>query len=58
MTETKYLVSWKSDTQRTRKEAYFDTLWGAETWYDEKLTEGKKPKLWMEETTTILMKLR
>ena len=39
MTEIKYYVSWKSDTQSTRKEAYFDTLWGAETWYNEKLIE-------------------
>ena len=58
MTETKYLVSWKSDTQRSRKEAIFGTLEMAEVWYDEKLEEGKKPHLWQEETTTILRKLK
>ena len=58
MTETKYLVSWKSDTQRTRKEAHFPTLTMAEEWYREKLKEGKKPQLWIEETTTTLRKLK
>ena len=58
MTEIKYRLTWKSDTQRTRKEGYFPTLEMAEEWYNEKLTEGKKPVLWQEETTTILRKLR
>lgn len=57
-TEIKYRLTWKSDTQRTRKEAYFATRTMAEEWYDEKLTEGKKPQLWTEETTTILYKLK
>ena len=56
--EIKYRLTWKSDTQRTRKEAYFATRTRAEEWYDEKLTEGKKPQLWTEETTTILYKLK
>ena len=58
MTETKYRLTWKSDTQHTRKEAYFPTLEMAEMWYNEKLTEGKKPNLWQEETTIILRKLK
>ena len=58
MTEITYMVSWKSNTQRTRKEAIFGTLEMAETWYNEKLEEGKKPHLWQEETTTILRKLK
>jgi hypothetical protein len=57
MTETKYLVSWKSDTQRTRKEAHFPTLTMAEEWYREKLKEGKKTKIWLEETITIVRRL-
>jgi hypothetical protein len=58
MTEIRYYLTWKSDTQRNRKEAYFDTRTMAEEWYNEKLTEGKKPKLWQEETTTIFYKLK
>lgn len=58
MTEITYQVTWKSDTQHTRKEAYFPTLTMAEEWYNEKLEEGKKPVLWQEETTTILRKLK
>ena len=57
-TKIKYRLTWKSDTQRTRKEAYFSTCTTAEEWYDEKLKEGKKPQLWMEETTTVLYKLK
>ena len=56
--DVKYRVIWKSDTQRTRKEAYFPTRPMAEEWYDEKLAEGKNPHLWMEETTTIVHKLK
>ena len=56
-TKIKYRLTWKSDTQRTRKEAYFSTRMMAEEWYDEKLAEGKKPQLSMEETTTIIYKL-
>ena len=58
MTEIKYQLTWKSDTQRTRKEAYFPTRTMAEEWYDEKLAEGKKPQLLMVETTTIFHKLK
>jgi len=57
-TEVRYRLTWKSNTQRTRSEAYFSYRTMAETWYDEKLAEGKKPQLWMEETTTILHKLK
>ena len=48
----KYRVTWKSDTQRTRREACFDSCDRAEKWYAEKLAEGKEPQLWKEETTT------
>ena len=53
-----YHLTWKSDTQRTRKEAHFPTLEMAEEWYNEKLTEGKKPQLLIEETTTIHRRLK
>jgi hypothetical protein len=54
----RYYLTWKSETQRNRKEGYFPTLTMAEEWYNRKLEEGKKPKLWQEETTTILRKLK
>ena len=57
MTEIKYRLTWKSNTQRNRKEAYFDTRTMAEEWYREKLKEGKKPKIWLEETITIVRRL-
>ena len=53
-----YRVTWKSDTQRTRREAYFAFCDRAETWYAEKLAEGKKPQLWKEETTTTFEAMR
>ena len=43
MTEIRYYLTWKSETQRNRKEGYFPTLTMAEEWYDRKLEEGKKP---------------
>ena len=51
-TEIRYRLTWTSNDQRTRKEAYFVYREMAETWYDEKLAAGKKPQLWKEETTT------
>ena len=57
-TEIKYRLTWKSDTQRTRKEAYFPTRKIAEEWYDEKLAEGKNPQLWKVETTTTFEVIR
>ncbi len=57
-TEIKYRLTWKSDTQRTRKEANFDTRTIAERWYDEKLAEGKKPQLLKVETTTTFEAMR
>ena len=56
--KVRYYLTWKSDTQRTRKEAYFASRTIAEEWYNEKLTEGKKPKLWKEETTTTFEAMR
>ena len=50
-THTRYRVTWKSDTQRTRKEAQFALLKIAEEYYEEKLAEGKNPQLWKQETT-------
>lgn len=58
MTKTRYRLTWKSDSQRNRKEGYFPTLTMVEEWYDRKLREGKKPQLWIEETTTTLRKLK
>ena len=57
-TEVRYRLTWKSNTQRTRSEAYFAYRTMAETWYDEKLAEGKKPQLWKEETTTTFEAMR
>jgi hypothetical protein len=57
-TEVRYRITWKSNTQRTRSEAYFVYRTMAETWYDEKLAEGKKPKLWKETTTTTFEAIR
>ena len=48
-----YCLTWKSNNQRTPKVAYFTSLTTAEEWYNEKLTEGKKPMLSMKQTTTI-----
>ena len=53
-----YLVTWKSGTQRTRKEAYFASYDRADAWFDEKVAEGKSPQLWKEETTTTFEALR
>ena len=57
MTKIRYYLTWKSDSQRNRKEGYFPTLTMAEEWYREKLKEGKKPKIWLEETITIVRRL-
>lgn len=57
-TEIRYRLTWKSDTQRTRSEAYFAFRSIAEEWYNEKLAEGKKPQLWKEETTTTFEAMR
>jgi hypothetical protein len=54
----RYRLTWKPDNESFRKEAYFSYLDMAETWYDEKLAEGKNPELWKEETTTIICKLK
>ena len=51
-TKSRYRVSWKSDTQRTRKEAFFAYRDLAEEWYYEKLSEGKKPQFYKVEITT------
>ena len=57
-TEIGYRLTWKSDTHRTRKEAYFVSRTMAEMMYDEKLAEGKKPKLWKEKTATTFEVMR
>ena len=57
-TEVRYRLTWKSNTQRTRSEAYFVYRTMAEKWYDDKLAEGKKPQLWKEETTTTFEAMR
>lgn len=57
-TKTRYGITWESNTQPTRKVGYFSSLERAEAWYDEKLAEGKNPKLWKEETTTTFEALR
>ena len=53
-TDIRYRLTWKSDTQRTPKVAHFPCRYRtmAETWYEEKLSEGKNPQLWKIETTT------
>ena len=56
--EIRYRLTWKSNDQRTCKEAYFVYREMAETWYDEKLAEGKNPQLWKEETTTTFEAMR
>ena len=58
ITDTTYIVSWESDTQRNRKDAFFGSLTMAEQWYNEKLEEGKKPQLWIEEVTVTREKLK
>ena len=57
-TVIRYRVTWKSNTQRTRREAYFASYDRAEEWYAEKLAESKKPQLWKEETTTTFEAIR
>ena len=57
-TDIRYRLTWKSDTQRTRREAHFASLKLAESFYDEKLAEGKNPQLWKIETTTAFEALR
>ena len=57
-TEIGYRLTWKSDTHRTRKEAYFVSRTMAEMMYDEKLAEGKKPKLRKEKTATTFDVMR
>jgi hypothetical protein len=54
----RYCLTWKSDNQHTPKVAYFVSHTTAEEWYNEKLTEGKKPVLTMKQTTTITHKLK
>jgi hypothetical protein len=56
--KTKYRLTWESNDRLFRKEMYFIYLVTAETWYDEKLAEGKNPELWMEQTTTTFEELR
>ena len=48
MTQTKYIVSWKTEHPRTSKGVSFVTLEGAKSWYNKKLVEGKEPQLWIE----------
>ena len=57
-TEIGYRLTWKSDTHRTRKEAYFVSRTMAKMMYDEKLAEGKKPKLRKEKTATTFDVMR
>ena len=54
---TCYVVTWKSDTQRTRKAASFPSFGSAQDWYDEKLSEGKKPKFFSENTTVTYQEI-
>ena len=62
-TEIKYWVTWKSGIQHT-KEGYasgwakFTCRENAETWYDEKLAEGKKPQLWKEKIASTFEAMR
>ena len=51
-TKSRCRISWKSDIQRTRKEAFFAYRDLAEEWYYEKLAEGKKPQFYKVEITT------
>ena len=59
-TEIRYRLTWKSDTQRTPKVAHFPCRYRtmAETWYEEKLSEGKNPQLWKIKTTTTFEVMR
>ena len=56
--ETKYIVTWKSPQEPKRKEAHFHIFHLAESWYNEKLEEGKNPSMHMEETTVSRSKLK
>ena len=56
--ETKYIVTWKSPQEPKRKEAHFHIFHLAESWYNEKLEEGKNPSMHMEETTISRSKLK
>lgn len=56
--ETKYIVTWKSTQEPKRKEAHFHIFHLAESWYNEKLEEGKNPSMHMEETTISRSKLK
>jgi|688.fasta_scaffold2770596_2 hypothetical protein len=54
----KYIVTWKSSQEPKRKEAHFDILHLAESWYNEKLEEDKNPSIFMEETAISRRKLK
>lgn len=43
--ETYWVVTWKSPGQRNRKQVVFGDSCQARRWYDEKIQEGRKPKL-------------
>ena len=58
-THTNYVLTWESDTQPPPpKQAHFALLEIAETWYDEKLAEGKNPRLWKAVTTVTFEEMR
>ena len=56
-TNIKYRLTWDSETQCTRREAHFTSLNLAESLYEEKLEEGKRPQLWKIETITTFEEL-
>jgi hypothetical protein len=56
--ENKFVVTWKSPQEPKRKEAHFDKRFLAESWYNEKLEEGKDPSMFMEETMVSRSKLK
>jgi hypothetical protein len=56
--ETKYIVTWGPRHPSGIEEAHFYALHLAESWYNEKLEEGKNPSMHMEETTISRSKLK